>query len=108
MIGQDEYFLFKKNYTLKIQEAENAVAAIEEERKQSVNRNREQVSWIEIFKKYQNITEITRNVVVDLIEHIEIYEEKGIHIVFRYRDDWDKLINKISNMPADIKAQLAM
>lgn len=56
MIGQDEYFLFKKSYAMKIQEAEQAIAAIEAEREQMVNNNREQLSWTEVFKQYQNIT----------------------------------------------------
>ena len=108
MIGQDEYFLFKKSYAMKIQEAEQTIAAIEAEREQMVNNNREQLSWTEVFKQYQNITEVTRNVVVDLIDHIEILEGKGIHVVFRYHDNWDKLIAAISNIPADMKSQMAV
>lgn len=108
MIGQDEYFLFKKSYAMKIQEAEHAIAAIEAEREQMVNNNREQLSWTEVFKQYQNITKVTRNVVVDLIDHIEILEGKGIHVVFRYHDNWDKLIAAISNIPADMKSQMAV
>lgn len=108
MIGQDEYFLFKKNYAMKIQEAEQAIAAIEAEREQMVNNNREQLSWTEVFMQYQNITEVTRNVVVDLIDHIEILEGKGIHVIFRYHDNWDKLIAAISNIPADMKSQMAV
>lgn len=108
MIGQDEYFLFKKSYAMKIQEAEQAIAAIEAEREQMVNNNREQLSWTEVFKQYQNITEVTRSVVVDLIDHIEILEGKGIHVVFRYHDNWDKLIAAVSNIPADMKSQMAV
>lgn len=108
MIGQDEYFLFKKSYAMKIQEAEHAIAAIETEREQLVNNNREQLSWTEVFKQYQNITEVTRNIVVDLIDHIEIMEGKGIHVIFRYHDNWDKLIAAISSIPADMKSQMAV
>lgn len=108
MIGQDEYFLFKKSYAMKIQEAEQAIATIEAEREQMVNNNREQLSWTEVFKQYQSITEVTRNVVVDLIDHIEILEGKGIHVVFRYHDNWDKLISAVSNIPADMKSQMAV
>ncbi|MGN0735569.1 MAG: recombinase family protein [Anaerovoracaceae bacterium] len=108
MIGQDEYFLFKKSYAMKIQEAEHAIAAIEAEREQMVNNNREQLSWTKVFKQYQNITEVTRNVVVNLIDHIEILEGKGIHVIFRYHDNWDKLIAAISNIPADMKSRMAV
>lgn len=108
MIGQDEYFLFKKSYAMKIQEAEQAIAAIEAEREQMVNNNREQLSWMEVFKQHQNITEVTRNVIVDLIDHIEILEGKSIHVVFRYHDNWDKLIVAVSNIPDGIKSQMAV
>lgn len=108
MIGQDEYFLFKKSYAMKIQETEHAIAAIEAEREQMVNNNRKQMSWTEVFKQYQNITEVTRNVVVDLIDHIEIMEGKGIHVIFRYHDNWDRLIAAISSIPADTKSQMAV
>lgn len=93
---------------MKIQEAEQAVAAIEAEREQMVNNNREQLSWTEVFKQHQNITEVTRNVIVDLIDHIEILEGKGIHVVFRYHDNWDKLIVAVSNIPDGIKSQMAV
>ena len=108
MISQDEYFLFKNSYASKIQEAEHAIAAIETERRQMVSRNREQLLWMDVFKQYQNITEVTRTVVVDLIDHIEVFEEKRIHVVFRYHDNWDKLIAALSNLPDDVKSQVVV
>ena len=108
MIGQDEYFLFKKSYALKIQEAEQAIAAIEAERDQMVSNNKEQLSWTEVFKKYQNITEISRNVVVDLIDHIEIHENKVIQVRFRYCDNMDKLIVTISKLSPEVKSKNAV
>lgn len=108
MISQDEYFLFKNSYASKIQEAEHAIAAIETERRQMVSRNREQLSWMDVFKQYQNITEVTRTAVVDLIDHIEVFEEKRIHVVFRYHDNWDKLIAALSNLPDDVKSQVVV
>lgn len=45
---------------------------------------------------------------MDLIDHIEILEGKGIHVVFRYHDNWEKLIAAISNIPADMKSQMAV
>ena len=89
-------------------EMSSMIPGTEAEREQMVNNNREQLSWTEVFKQYQNITEVTRNVVVDLIDHIEILEGKGIHVVFRYHDNWDKLIAAISNIPADMKSQMAV
>ena len=91
MIGQDEYFLFKKSYAAKIEEAEMAIAAIEAEREQTVGRNRERLAWIDVYKKYRNVTEITRRLVVDLIEQIKVYEGSRIEIIWRYQDEYQKI-----------------
>lgn len=96
MIGQDEYFLFKKSYAAKIAEAEASIAAIEDERKQTVGRNRERLAWIDVYKAYQNITEISRKLVVDLIEQIRIFEGGRIEIKWRYYDEYQKITGSIS------------
>ena len=91
MIGQDEYFLFKKSYAAKIEEAEAAITAIESEREQMVGRNRERLAWIDVYKKYQNVTEVTRRLVVELIEQIKVYEGSRIEIKWRYQDEYDRM-----------------
>ena len=91
MIGQDEYFLFKKSYAAKIADAEAAIVAIEDERKQTVERNRERLAWIDVYKAYQNVTEISRKLVVDLIEQIRIFENGRIEIKWRYYDEYQKI-----------------
>lgn len=59
MIGQDEYFLFKKSYAAKIAEAEASIAAIEDERKQTVGRNRETESMRIMVKRVQTLTALS-------------------------------------------------
>ncbi len=95
MIGQDEYFLFKKSYAAKIEEAEAAITAIEAEREQMVGRNRERLAWIDVYKKYQNVTEITRRLVVELIEQIRVYEGSRIEIRWRYQDEYQKITDSL-------------
>ena len=34
----------------------------------ALGRNRERLAWIDVYKAYQNVTESTRKLVVDLIE----------------------------------------
>ena len=60
---------------------------------------------MEVFKKYQNITEITRSVVVELIDQIKIYENKGVEVVFRYGDECKKILESFSD---EIKSQMAV
>ena len=97
MIGQEEYFLFKKSYESKIQSAEAAIAAVEQERQQAIEHNRENYAWIDIFKKYQNITSIERKTVVELLEEIIVHEDKKIRLCFRYGDQYTKLVELLEN-----------
>jgi DNA invertase Pin-like site-specific DNA recombinase len=106
MIGQEEYFLFKKSYADKIQAAETAIAAIETERSQTVSQNRERLAWIGVYKKYQNVTEITRRMVVDLIDQIVIQEGNGVNITWRYWDDYSRIIDSFANISDEVKIQL--
>ena len=92
MIGQDEYFLFKKSYAAKIAEAEAAIQAIENEREQAVNKNRDSLVWMEVFKKYRNISAVDRCVVVDLIRQINVFEGGRVEVIFRHGDEVKKVV----------------
>ena len=44
-------------------------------------------SWVMQFAKYQDITELSREAVVTLIDRISVYEDGKIKIDFNYRDE---------------------
>ena len=97
LIGQDEYFLFKKSYAAKIAEAEAAIMAIEDEREQAVSRNRDSLSWMESFKKYRNITSVNRSMVVDLIRQVNVFEGGRAEVVFRHADEAEKVVKMLED-----------
>ena len=97
LIGQDEYFLFKKSYAAKIAEAEAAIMAIEDEREQAVSRNRDSLSWMETFKKYRNITSVNRSMVVDLIRQVNVFEGGRVEVVFRHADEAEKVVRMLED-----------
>ncbi len=56
-----------------------------------------QQGWLAQFRKYQNITEITRPVIVNLIEKIYVYENNEIQVVFRHRDQLADIMSFLKN-----------
>jgi len=46
--------------------------------------------WIETFKKNRNITELSRKVIVSLIEWIYIYSGSRVEIRFRYQYEYER------------------
>lgn len=97
LIGQDEYFLFKKSYAAKISEAEAAIQAIENEREQAISRNRDSLAWMDVFKKYRNISMIDRCAVVDLIRQVNVFEGGRVEVVFRHGDESEKVVRMLED-----------
>ena len=95
ILSREDYIAFGKRYDTKISEAEKAVQALEADIENLVNGNTGEQEWIEHFKEYRNIRELTRKLAVALIERIDVYEGKKIHIPFQFRMEYER------NRPAD-------
>lgn len=95
LIDQEEYFMFKKSYTDKIREAEQTIAKLEAERTQTVENNRQDNEWMEVFKKYRNLECLERKTIVELIEQITVYGDGSIDILFKYQDKFDKKLEQL-------------
>ena len=92
VISKEEYMEFRAGYDRKIQARQHSLVQLQDERKQTVESNQRSVTWIELFKQYENITELQRAVVVNLIERIIIYDAKHIEVVFRYQDQLNSAV----------------
>lgn len=87
LIERDEYDKMRSKYGQMIADAQNAVKKLEQERHEIVSTQNVHSGWIQQFVQYQGITELTREVVVALIDRIYVYEDKRIRIDFNYRDE---------------------
>ena len=51
--------------------------------------------WIENFKNHKNITELDREIITELIDYIEVHENKKITIHFKFMNELNKIIEHI-------------
>lgn len=58
-------------------------------------------TWLDYFVKYQDIEELSRTVVVELIRQIRIYDKKDIEITFDFDDCYQTLLNQLPAMGVD-------
>lgn len=96
LISEAEYFEMKLQYDEQQKSAEDDLHRLEKELHTATFSLKENNNWIEIFRQYQNITELTRPIVVTLIDHINIYEGNRIEIVFQYQYDFEQALKVIS------------
>lgn len=87
-ITQDMYLSMKDKYSQKKEEILSAIENLILQKEAIKNGLTTENRFIENFKKYQNITELTRDVVVELINNIYIYEGGKIEVEVKFRDEY--------------------
>ncbi len=89
LLSREDYMAFGKRYDVRIEEARETIQHLKAEIENLVNGNTGEQQWISHFREYQNIDGPTRKLTVALIERIEIYEGKKIHIQFKFQMEYD-------------------
>ena len=107
LLDRSEYESLKKELAERIAEATAAIEKLNKEKREILDGVSKQQSWIEQFRQYENVTELTRPMVIHLIERINISEDSNIEIVFRHRNQIEEILRFISEQTTDKKV-LAM
>lgn len=101
LISEDDYHEMKAAYDEQQRAAEQEWQAIQKSLDHSACDLKQTGGWINAFKQFENTTELTRTVVVTLIDHIKVYEGNKVEIVFRYQYDFEQALSLIAQ--TDIK-----
>jgi site-specific DNA recombinase len=91
-ITKEEYLEYKKKYERDLERLTKIIINIDEQKIKQQEIKNENNIWIENFKKYKNITELDRDIITELIDYIEVYENNKIKIHFKFVNELDKVI----------------
>ena len=90
ILSKEEYLAYVKEYESDIcalkKQKESLKKQIEEKDKQNLEYN----EWLEKFKNYISIEELTRDVLLELVEKIEANEDGSINIYYRFGNPYRK------------------
>ena len=103
LLDRSEYESLKKELAERIDEATAAIEKLNKEKREILDGVSKQQSWAEQFRQYENVTELTRPMVIHLIERINIFEDSNIEIVFRHRNQIEEILQFISEKTANKK-----
>ncbi len=95
IISEDDYYQFSNIYDKEINQI---VSNINDVKKQQCDISfKNNNDWILEFKKYKNINTLTREMVIDLIDNVYLYEGKRIEVKFKYDDEYKKIIELLES-----------
>lgn len=97
LLELSEYEEYRKKYNQKLEEIEQSMSRINEHIEELSRGITPENKFISEFKKYHNITTLTREVVCALIENIYVYEDNRIEIAMKYRDEFETVIEYVNN-----------
>ena len=97
-LSKDDFIAFGKDYTDRIDDLTKAVRILKEKGELIFFENNSAHKWIEHFKEYKNVSELSRQLVTNLITRIDLFEKKQITIFFRYQDKFETIIKLFNDV----------
>jgi DNA invertase Pin-like site-specific DNA recombinase/DnaJ-domain-containing protein 1 len=86
LVDKDEYKSIKEELTARIAEAMRAIDELNRMKAEIAEGLAAKQSWMAQFKEFSHVSEISRKLIVHLVEKILIYENAEIEIIFRQAD----------------------
>ena len=96
LIDKHEFLNLKNTYNVRITQLEQAIAALEEKRTDVMENRSERNRWIENFKRFSEIEELDRKVMIQLVHSIKVVGKNEFQIEFNYQNEYEKAISLIA------------
>ena len=102
IVSKEDYVELHAAYGKRLRNAEESIRAIQKEMDNELEKADKANTWLDYFVKYQDIEELSRTVVVELIRQIRVYDKKNIEITFDFDDCYQTLLNQLPAMGVDM------
>ena len=86
IIDESQYLKLKEKFSKMKEELAQAILSLHQELNDEGACRSEFSKWLEVFRKHQNITELDRQVLEEMVERIYVDQQKNITIHFKYGD----------------------
>lgn len=102
-ISHIDYRRMKEDYERQTEELRQIIGTLEKEKAELEKGADTENPLLATFRKHQNIDKLTRDILIELVEQIKIYENGNISITFRFADELRRICEFIeinANPPA--------
>ncbi len=89
IITKEDYTKFVADYDKQIEELNKQKEIVFQKMDIQKELDSQYDIWVEMFKDYINIEELTRDVVLELIEKIEVNSDSSINIYYRFQNPYE-------------------
>ena len=94
ILTREDFLNYNELYSKRIEEYDRKITELEAER-QNLQTTPNAYPFLNVYRKYRKLEEITRPMIVELIEKIEVYEGNRVEITFRFQDEIADLLEEL-------------
>ena len=94
-ISHEQYITDKSNIENKIAKLDNEIITISQTTNNNVVNTHN--NFVSTFKKYKNFTALTREMAVELINKIKVFEDKRIEVELNFQDEFELAVKYLES-----------
>lgn len=98
IVSREEYFELKEAFRTGISALEKEIRALKREIQKLAVEKSDKVQWVEQFIRCRGFRELTREMLLRLIEEIRIYDKDRIEVIFKFQSEYEALCQYAANM----------
>lgn len=103
IVSKEDYMELYDAYTKKRNLAEDAVRKMKKEIQEILDSNTDKYQWLDYFAQHQEMNRLTRNVAVELVEHVLVIDKKKIEVVFSFGDCYREILGNLKQAGYETK-----
>ena len=94
ILTREDFLNYNELYSKRIEEHDRKITELEAEQR-NLQTAPNAYPFLDVYRKYRKLEEITRPMIVELIEKIEVYEGNRVEITFRFHDEIADLLEEL-------------
>lgn len=95
LISKEEFLSYREDYLKKEELYSKQIEALEEKKKGDISKNVFETPWLKRLLELRDIESLDREIVVEMISEIKVYENRKIKIVYNFGNELEYLFSEI-------------
>lgn len=91
IITKEEYVELKEAFQKRITELENEIRELRRKSDRIAEEKGDKLRWVEQFVEYRGFTELSRGLLLKLVDEIRIYDKDRIEVIFKFQSEYEEM-----------------
>lgn len=91
VVSKEEYLEFKEAFRKRTEELEKEIQELQSELEKRASEQKSSLEWMERFIECRGFTELSRKLLLMMIEEIRIYGKDRVEVIFKFQSEYEDL-----------------